>query len=118
MSVYRFATLLTQDAAGFYTAVPVEADDDATAGFATSPTQALQQLREYLTWLYQRGGGPPAPELVEAHLGTFKVSVRPEYRVENRIHACDEMVLPVHCVHGKLAGGLLVAALPLLGVRF
>jgi ATP-dependent Clp protease ATP-binding subunit ClpC len=118
MPVYRFATLLTQDAAGFLTAVPIEADEDDTAGFGTSPTQALQQLRDYLTWRYHRGDGPPAPELVESHLGTFKVAIRPEYKVGNRIYACDEVALPVHCVHGRLSSGLLVAALPLLGVRF
>jgi ATP-dependent Clp protease ATP-binding subunit ClpC len=119
MPAYRFATLLWQDAAGFHTAVPVEADDEATAGYGATATAALDQLRDYLAWLYRRNPERPPPDMRDAELGSVKVTLRPEYRVENRIYACDEpLVLPVHYVAGRLTSGLLVAALPLIGARF
>jgi ATP-dependent Clp protease ATP-binding subunit ClpC len=119
MPTYRFPTLLWQDHAGFYTAAPIEADDESVAGFGATAAQALEQLREFLTWLHQRNPNREAPDLVDAVLGTIKVSVRPEYQVGDRIYACDEsLIVPVHCVSGRLTSGLLVAALPLIGVRF
>jgi ATP-dependent Clp protease ATP-binding subunit ClpC len=118
MPAYRFATLLWQDAAGFHTAVPIEADDEATAGFGATAAAALDQLREYLSWLYRREPDRPPPNLRDAELGIVRVTLRPEYRVENRIYPCDELALPVHYVAGRLTSGLLVAALPLLGARF
>ena len=118
MPVYRFPTLLWQDAAGFFTAVPVEADGE-TAGFGKSPTLALSQLSEYLAWLYKREPDRPAPTLRDAELSTMKVAVRPEYHVDDRIYACLEpLTLTVHYVAGRLVSGLSVAALPLIGVRF
>ena len=118
MPVYRFPTLLWQDAAGFFTAVPVEADGE-TAGFGKSPTLALNQLSEYLAWLYKREPDRPAPTLRDAELSTMKVAVRPEYHVDDRIYACLEpLTLTVHYVAGRLVSGLSVAALPLIGVRF
>jgi ATP-dependent Clp protease ATP-binding subunit ClpC len=119
MPIHRFATLLLQDAAGFHTAVPVEADDERTAGFGKTASAALEQLRDYLEWLYRRQPERPAPGLRQADLSVFKVGVRAEYREGDRIYACDEpLTLPIHCVSGRLASGLLVAALPLLDVRF
>jgi ATP-dependent Clp protease ATP-binding subunit ClpC len=119
MPAYRFATLLWQDAAGFFTAVPVEAPDDQAAGFARSATAALQQLRDYLSWLYRQEPDREGPSLVPASLQTFKVMVRPEYQVGDRVYACtDALELRVHCVAGRLSSGLRVAVLPLIGVRF
>jgi ATP-dependent Clp protease ATP-binding subunit ClpC len=119
MAIHRFATLLLRDAAGFYTALPVEADDEATAGFGRTASVALDQLRDYLEWLYRSDPDRAAPGLCDAELSVVKVVVRPEYRTDDRIYACDHsLTLPVHCVAGRLATGLLVAALPLLGVRF
>ena len=95
MPVYRFPTLLWQDAAGFFTAVPVEADGE-TAGFGKSPTLALNQLSEYLAWLYKREPDRPAPTLRDAELSTMKVAVRPEYHVDDRIYACLEPLTLVY----------------------
>jgi ATP-dependent Clp protease ATP-binding subunit ClpC len=119
VSVYRFQTLVWQDAAGFFTAVPIEAPDQHAAGFARTPALALDQLREYLSWLFRREPHRPAPALAEAQLGVLEVAVRPEYRDDDRIYACaDSLTLPVHVVSGRLTSGLRVAALPLIGVRF
>jgi ATP-dependent Clp protease ATP-binding subunit ClpC len=120
MKGLRFYTLLCQDGAGFYSALPVELDEDgATAGFGRSPARATEQLRDYLAWLYQREPHHPEPDLTAAELRLFKVPVRPEYETDDRIYPCKEFIqLPVHCVAGRLASGMLVGALPLLGLRF
>src|SRR5262249_62004757 len=62
---------------------------------------------------------PGVPDLFDAALVQFKVSVRPEYQREGRRFPCDETVpLRVWCVHGRQEHGLRVAALPTLGLRF
>jgi ATP-dependent Clp protease ATP-binding subunit ClpC len=119
MPTLRFPTLLWQDAAGLFTAVPVEAVDEETAGFGATAAAALQQLRDFLAWQYRRQGTLPHADFLDAELRVFKVLVRPEYHFEKRVYVCETALnLPVHCVAGRNAGGLLVAALPLLGVRF
>jgi ATP-dependent Clp protease ATP-binding subunit ClpC len=119
MPLHRFATLVLRDAAGYHTALPVESDDANAAGIGRSPTLALEQLRDYLEWCYRRDPDRAGPGLRDPELSVVKVEVRPEYRSNDRIFACDEpLTLPIHCVSGRLISGLLVAALPLLGVRF
>ncbi len=118
MPVYHFATLLVRDSAGFHTALPIEADAGA-AGFAATPALAVRQLRDYLEWLYRRDPYRPGPDLHDPSLRVFSVEVRPEYHAGERVYACDRtLTLGVHCVAGRLTNGLLVAALPLLKVRF
>jgi ATP-dependent Clp protease ATP-binding subunit ClpC len=118
MSVHHFAVLLVRDTAGLHTALPVEANEQA-AGFGATPTLALRQLRDYLEWLYRRDPYRPEPDLLDPVLRVYRVEVRPEYHVRERVYACDRtLTLGVHCVAGRLASGLLIAALPLLGVRF
>jgi ATP-dependent Clp protease ATP-binding subunit ClpC len=117
--LYRFQTLLWQDPAGFWTARPIEPPDDLAVGFARTASPALDQLRDYLDWFYRHNPYHTGPGLASAELSTIKVAVRPEYKDGNRVFACrDPLTLRVHCVAGKLTSGLLVAALPLLGVRF
>ena len=118
MPAYRYATLVWQDAGGYYTAIPVEAEDESWAGYGTTASHALDQLRDYLRWLHRRRRLSREPDLRDAQLTTFKVSVRPEYAAGERIFPCGEVVLPVTCVSGKTGTGLLIGALPLLGVRF
>src|SRR5689334_10249199 len=119
MPLHRFATLVVRDAAGFHTALPIDLSDENAAGFGRSATVALEQLRAYLEWLYRREPDRAGPGLRDPELSVVKVEVRPEYCADDRVFACDEPItLPVHCVSGQLSSGLLVAALPLLGVRF
>ncbi|HTU18988.1 MAG TPA: AAA family ATPase, partial [Gemmataceae bacterium] len=118
MAVYHFAVLLVRDAAGFHTALPVEADERA-AGFGATPALALRQLRDYLEWLYRRDPYRQEPGLCDPDLSVFRAEVRPEYHAGDRVYACDRLLtLGIPCVSGRLTSGLLVAALPLLGVRF
>ncbi len=118
MPVFRYPTVVVKDAAGFFTALPLEAPDDAATGFGTSAKQALRQLAEYLSFVYLRTGELPAPDLLDPKLVVVKVKVRPEYRVGKLLHTCEEIVLPVQCVTGTQASGLLVVALPLFDIRF
>ena len=119
MPVLRYPALVWRDAAGFHTAVLVEADDERLAGFGRlgrrRPRSAARQPR-----MVPPPGRPPrtASDFLDPQLGVVKVKVRPEYHVGKLLHACDEMTLPVHCVSGRQASGLLVAALPFFGVRF
>jgi ATP-dependent Clp protease ATP-binding subunit ClpC len=118
MPVHHFAVLLVRDAAGYHTAMPVEAGGDA-AGFGPTPAVALAQLRDYLEWLYRRDPYRSGPGLCDPVLSVVKVEVRPEYRDRDRIYACDRpLTLAVPCVAGRLPGGLLVASLPLLRLCF
>lgn len=119
MPIHRFQTLLWSGPSGYWTAQPIEPPNAAAAGFARTAAGALDQLRTYLDWFYRRNPDHFGPSLAQAELMTVKVSVRPEYRDGDRIYACrDALTLRAHCVAGKLQSGLLVAALPLLGVRF
>src|SRR5258706_2935834 len=101
MPAYRFPTLVWQDAGGFHTARPIEAADESWVGFGTSATKALEQLRDYLTWLHRRETNLPEPDLLDAVLSSIKVTVRPEYQARKRVYPCSEVVLPVHCVAGR-----------------
>ena len=119
MSTYRFPVLLCEDPGGFHSAMLVESLAEHTAGFGVTAAQALEQVRDFLTWLYRREPERPAPELRDAELITIKVPVRPEYQVDDRIYASEQtFTLRVHCVRGRLVSGLRVAAVPLLDIRF
>src|SRR5690242_13601768 len=118
MPVIRYHAVVLQDAAGFFTALPLEAEGEAAAGFGTSAKKALDQLAEYLTWLHRHGRATAEPDFLDPKLSVVKVAMRPEYRVGKLLHACEEVVVPVHCVSGRQASGLLVAALPLFDIRF
>src|SRR5262245_21362096 len=88
-------------------------------GFGTRPKEALDQLRDYLDWLFNTHPHQAASDFAEVTLHTLNVPVRPEYKVDNRIYASDQpLTLPIHYAAGKLTTGLLVASLPLVGTRF
>ena len=109
------------DEAGRFTAQLVEKDEWAApvAGYGATAADALLQLKDYLRWVYDKESWRDAPDFQDAQLMTFGVDVRPEYEREKRIYPCAEAVrLRVHCVHGKQESGLLVAAVPLLGLQF
>lgn len=117
MPTYRFPVLVCRDAAGFRTAVPVEGDD--VTGYSAAGNDALHQVREYLEWLYRQDPWRGPPDFRDAQLTPIRVTIRPEHRFDNRAYPCEH---PLHlrmlCVHGRQERGMLVAALPLLGVRF
>ncbi len=123
MALHRYPILVWQDFSGQFTAVLVE-ENEAAVG----PTRraALDDLHDFLRWRVGENPDHPAPDFRDPALTSFKVPVRPEYRTGERgfpdgerIFPCVDVVsITVHCVYGRQAGGLLIAALPLLGIHF
>ena len=118
MAVYRFPVLIWEDFEGYFTARPVEYHSASTATGRT-PDEAIFQVKEYLKWSYEKYPWQPAPDFLDARLIHYRVSVRPEYRLDGRIYPADKPLnLRVACVHGRQEGGLLVCSLPILDIRF
>jgi ATP-dependent Clp protease ATP-binding subunit ClpC len=117
MAAYRFPILVWHDASGHYTAAIV--GDGGVAGYGDSAGEAVEQVRDYLEWSYRQSPWQAGPDFEGAELVSVKVEVRPEYAGEGRTYPCGEMVsLRVPVVTGKESAGMLVAALPTIGVRF
>lgn len=118
MSVYKFPTLIWEDYEGWFTASLID-DEDFTSGSAQTAAEALLQVKEYLAWQYKEQSWLDEPDFLEPQLLTFRVDVRPEYKVEKRVFPSDKSIaLRVPCVTGKQVGGLLVCALPTLALKF
>jgi ATP-dependent Clp protease ATP-binding subunit ClpC len=134
MPTYRFPVLIWEDYEGYFTAKLIEYEhnfymifggkyvagiDRTPTGMGRTPEDALFQVKEYLSWSYEKYPWQPAPDFLDPKLINFKVQIRPEYRVDERVYPCDESLpLRVNCVYGRQEGGLLVAVLPVLGVHF
>ena len=89
------------------------------AGFGSTAREALVQLKEYLTWSFDHEPWRSTPDFLDPQLVEFRVEVRPEYTVQGRVYPCKESFpLRVVCVHGHQQSGMLVCALPLLGLQF
>jgi ATP-dependent Clp protease ATP-binding subunit ClpC len=118
MPSYRFPILHFQDAAGGHTAALVEDNGDIAAFGATS-AEARDRLRDYLEKTHKNFPWFTAPDFEHPELSLHRVEVRPEYAVADRPHPCGETIaLHVAVVTGRTRAGLLVAALPTLGIRF
>ena len=118
MPTYRYPVLIWQDHAGSFTAALVGEDDQATAN-GPSADDAKQQVREYLAWSYRQHHGLARPDFHEPQLQSIKVPLRAEYRQEERIYPCEEtFLLRVLCVTGPHDCGMMLAALPMLGIHF
>ncbi len=127
MPSYRFTILIWEDHEGFFTANPVENYFNAYAGMGRTANEAVFQLKEFLNYHYDKNPWAAEPDFEEARLIEFRVDVRPEYRVEETIgHRQQKNIYPteetlglrIACVHGRQQGGLLICALPLLGIQF
>src|SRR5262245_140864 len=118
MAIHRFPILVWEDHEGFFTACPVESDTDL-AGIDRNPAAAVRQVKAHLEWLYKQEPWTPAPDLQDPVLFHAAVAVRPQYTVDQRVYPCEEPIeLRVACVSGRQASGMLVCALPMLGIRF
>jgi ATP-dependent Clp protease ATP-binding subunit ClpC len=116
MATYRFPILIWEDHQGAFTAATVDRDLEAVAA---TRAEALEQLREYLTWRFKEDGWLEPPDFVEPAVVHFKVNVRPEYRIDDKIYPVDEPIqLRVACVRGRQEGGLFVCSIPTLRFRF
>lgn len=122
MATHRFPVLISEDFSGRYTGRLVDDEQDPRVplvGTGGSVREVLLQLKEYLVWSYEREPWRSSPDFHDPKLIEFRVDVRPEYKVKDRIYPCDESVsLRVACIHGRQESGMLVGALPLLGIQF
>lgn len=120
--MHRFPVLVWQDFSGGYTARLVDDEEEPwipLAGKGETVRECLQQLKEYLMWSFEKEPWRSAPDFLDPQLLEFRVEVRPEYKVKGRVYPCDEAVaLRVACVHGRQERGMLVCALPILGIQF
>src|SRR5262249_30069043 len=116
-TTFHLPVLVWKDHEDYHTAALVEWDE--TPAVAQEPAEALEQLRDHVQWLYETQLWRPAPEFRHSRLSKVSVPVHPEYRADGRIYPCpEEFRLPVHVVSGHNDAGLLLAALPTLGIRF
>jgi ATP-dependent Clp protease ATP-binding subunit ClpC len=122
MATHRFPVLVSEDFAGRFTGRLVDDEQDPSVplvGAAASVREVLLQLKEYLVWSFDREPWRSSPDFHDPKLVEFRVDVRPEYRVKGRVYPCDESIsLRVACVHGRQESGMLVGALPVLGIQF
>ena len=122
MATHRFPVLVSEDFSGSYTGRLVDDEQDPLvplAGTGGSVRNVLLQLKEYLVWSFEREPWRSAPDFHDPQLLELRVDVRPEYRVKGRVYPCDESIsLRVACVHGRQESGMLVCALPILGIQF
>ena len=120
--MHRFPVLVWEDFTGHYSARLIDDEEDLMtplAGFGRTAREALAQLKEYLTWSFEHEPWRTAPDFLDPRLVEFRVEVRPEYMLKGRVYPCDESFpLRVACVHGRQQSGMLVCALPMLGVQF
>ncbi|MFO0878908.1 MAG: AAA family ATPase [Gemmataceae bacterium] len=115
--VHRYPALVWQDHQGGWSARLLEREEPV--GFGRSRAAALDQLEDFLTWLYTEEPWQPLPDFHAPELLHQRVPVRPEYTVEHRRFPCDESItLRVPVVRGRQKHGLLACALPTLGTRF
>ena len=120
--MHRFPVLVWEDWTGSFSARLVDDEDNVgspLAGFGTSAREALSQLKEYLAWSFERQPWRSAADFHDPHIIEFRVEVRPEYQVQGRVYPCDESIpMRVAAVHGRQESGMLVCALPMLGLQF
>ena len=117
MPAYRFPILTFRDAAGFHTALMVE--EANVAGFAGTPAEARQQVRDYLERTYRDRPWQPPPDFHDPRLVVQRVDVRAEYVDDERSYPCGETIpVRVPVATGRTDAGLRVAAIPTLGILF
>jgi ATP-dependent Clp protease ATP-binding subunit ClpC len=127
MPSYRFPILIWEDHEGFFTANPVESFFNTFAGTGRTANEAVFQLKEFLSYHYDKNPWAGEPDFRDAKFIEFRTDVRPEYRLEeiagqrkqkNIYPTAETLALRVACVHGRQQSGLLVCAMPLVGIQF
>src|SRR5690349_10127189 len=122
MATHRFSVLVSEDFSGAFTGRLIDDEQDPflpLVGTGNSVREVLMQLKEYLVWSFEREQWRSSPDFHDPKLLEFRVDVRPEYKVRLRVYPCDESVaLRIACVHGRQESGMLVGALPVLGIQF
>ncbi|MBL8149403.1 MAG: ATP-dependent Clp protease ATP-binding subunit [Blastocatellia bacterium] len=119
----RFPVLVWEDFQGNFTASLLDTEN-SIAAYAATADEALLQLKDYISWLYDKNPWQILPDLSNPKMLTFRVDIRPEYRVSNndgedRIYPCEQ-TFPFHvvAVYGQQESGNFLAILPTLNIHF
>ena len=120
--MHRFPVLVWEDWAGTFSARLVDDEENPgafLAGFGATARDVLAQLKEYLLWAFEHEPWRTAADFHDPRLIELRVEVRPEYQLRGRVYPCDESIaLRVAAVYGRQESGMLVCALPMLGLQF
>jgi ATP-dependent Clp protease ATP-binding subunit ClpC len=116
--------MVWKDSSGYFTAALVDAEQTVDCGFpivgyAESSRAAILQVRELLKWYYARNPWSAGPTIMSSRLVSYKVKVRPEYRVEDRVFPAEQsQTLKVEVVDSLHKEGYRSAVIPRLEVEF
>ena len=120
--MHRFPVLVWEDWTGSFSARLIDDEENVgslLAGFGLTARDAMVQLKEYLVWSFAHEPWRSAADFLDPRITEWRVEVRPEYHVKGRVYPCEESVpLRVAAVHGRQESGMLVCALPMLGLQF
>jgi ATP-dependent Clp protease ATP-binding subunit ClpC len=118
MPAHSIPILVWENHSGVFTATLV-ADYSNTSAVGDSATDVMRQMKEFINWAMEEESWRVDTDFLEARLTHVDVDLRPEFRVDKKIHSApDSIRLRVPCVQGRDDSGLLLAALPTLDVRF
>ncbi|HEV3436346.1 MAG TPA: AAA family ATPase [Gemmata sp.] len=116
MPTARYPVLICRDLVGGCSAIAI---DNGIVGFGSTPSEAHTDLREFLRWRHKKDPHNRGPDFLDPELRWFAVSVRPEYKGNNRLYPSETQVeVRVPVVVGTRASGQPTADLPLLDIRF
>lgn len=116
-STYRYPVVVTEDRAGLFVACLLEEGHCAATG--DSAQNVLIQLKEYLTWRWQEKPDGTEPDIHEPKVIDVQVSIKPEYKIADKVFPCNEMVpIKVPAVSARHASGMYIGLLPTLDIRF
>lgn len=124
LQVHKFPVLVWKDRAGFYTAALADPEGSVAGGvpvvgYADSAREAVLSIKDYLNWYYKKFPHSPNPTIAKFKLVHYKVPVRPEYRMYERVFPYDRsLTITVDVVECTHHGGYYSAVIPRLGVEF
>lgn len=122
--VHKFPVMIWRDRADHFTGALADAEGAATfmtpvVAYGKDPRQVLSQIKDYLNWYYKRLPYGGAPSVKSSKLVSYKVRVRPEYRVGEKIFPYERNItLKVHVVDCLHEGGMKSAVIPRFEVEF
>ncbi len=124
MKMHRHPVLVWRDQGGFYTAALADAEGAVeglvpVVAYADSARKALEQIKEYVRWHYEKFPWSDGPTITSSKLTHYTVKVRPEHRVEDKIFPYEKSLsLRIEVVDCAHKGGMRSAVIPRLAVEF
>ena len=115
--IYRYPVLITESHSGLFTGILLE--EVYPDFYAASQAELLFHIQDVLRRLWETYPDVSEPDFLDAKVKVFRAQVTPEYQGDDTTYPCAEPItIPVLCVHGHKASGMLVAHLPLWNIHF